>query len=160
MVVVARFVDERRARRMKGWLRLCSIPARLRRGDDGRLELSVRRADEVRAVDLLCTIVLGLDPGHLAPTPMRERLREGENLVTGLVFAFAGLVAGLVALVAVPPLLPLGLAVPALAAAGAGAVGVLSGVRRSTGWRTDASRSLPAWASGIAGPTPRRRRAA
>ncbi|HSG79749.1 MAG TPA: hypothetical protein VLD62_09235 [Acidimicrobiia bacterium] len=156
MVVVARFLEEARARRMRGWLRLCHIPARLRRGDDGRIELWVRRDDEARALDFLCTIVVGLDVGHLPPSSRRERMLEGENLLVGAVFGFVGLMAGIVAVIAVPVLLALGLVVPVVTAACGFAAGVVSGTARDTEWHTGGATALPAWAAEISTEPPRR----
>lgn len=141
---------------MKGWLRLCHIPARLRRGDDGRVELSVRRDDEARALDFLCTIVVGLDVGHLRPSSRRARMMEGENLFVGAVFGFAGLIAGIAAVILVPALLVLGLVVPVVTAAGAFAVGVVSGTFGDTEWHTGGTAELPAWAAEISTEPPSR----
>ncbi len=142
---------------MKRWLRLSHVPARLRRGEDERIELLVRRDDEARALDFLCTIVLGLDVGHLTPSSRWELMREGENLFAGAVFGFVGLIGGIVAVIVVPPLLTLGLVVPALTAAAGFAAGVASGASRDTEWRTGGT-ALPAWAAEISGEDPQRRR--
>ncbi len=157
MTVIARFVDERRARRMKGWLRLCHIPSRLRFGDDGRIELSVRTTDEPRALDLLCTIVLGLDIGHLNPTSARERYLEAENLIAGAVGALAGLVIGVISMFFVPVFLALGVLIPVLGATVGFLVGSLGGLRRDgREWRSTPSPALPAWAAELS-VSPRRR---
>ena len=142
---------------MKRWLRLCHVPAQLRRGDDERIELWVRRDDEARALDFLCTIVLGLDVGHLTPSSRWELMREGENLFAGAVFGFVGLIVGIVAVILVPPLLVLGLIVPVLTAVAGFAAAVVSGASRDTDWRTGGA-ALPAWAAEISGEDPRRRR--
>jgi len=104
MVVIARFVDTARARRMKGWLGRSHIRARLARGDDGRVELAVPRYEQSRALDLLVTIFLGLGIDHLDDEPAWERAVTMENSLTGAAFAMVAFVLGIIAWITVPVL--------------------------------------------------------
>jgi hypothetical protein len=97
VVVVARFVDERRAQRMRAWLYRSYIPARLSDGPDGRVELLVPARDEHRALDLLVTLFWGLDIDHIGPEPVWQRAMTLENALLGGAIA---LVVSMVALLA------------------------------------------------------------
>ena len=97
MVVIARFQDDRRARRMRAWLRRSHIRARLEDLPDGRQELLVHPADEHRALDLLLTLFWGLDVDHLGREPAWQRAMTLENALLGMAIA---LVASMTALLA------------------------------------------------------------
>jgi len=114
VVVVARFVDERRARRMRAWLGRSYIAARLDEGPDGRTELLVSARDEHRALDLLVTLFWGLDIDHIGPEPAWQRALTLENTLLGgaiaLVVAMVALLAWwMVPVLAVVPIGTIGL---------------------------------------------------
>lgn len=109
-VAIARFIDAARAVRVRDWMRRSHIAATLARGGDGRLELLVDRHEERRAVDLLLTILLGLDIDHIPPEPGWQRALSAENALTGAALGIFVLVLGLIAWV-IMPLVPLTLVV-------------------------------------------------
>jgi hypothetical protein len=97
VVLISRFVDAKRARRMRAWLQRSHIQARLRERDDGLHELFVHSEDEHRALDLLLTLYWGLEVDHLRPEPTWQRAATAENLACGLAIA---LVVSMMALLA------------------------------------------------------------
>jgi hypothetical protein len=96
MVLIGRFVDPKRARRMRDWLHRSHIRARIREGIDGPHELLVHPADESRALDLLLTLYWGLEIDHLQPEPAWQRAFTLLGVAIALVAANLGLLAWLV----------------------------------------------------------------
>lgn len=97
MVVIARFRDHKRGRRMRAWLMRSHIRARLHDRDDGLIELSVHPLDERRALDLLLTLFWGLEIDHIKREPALQRALTLENALLG---AAIGLVVAMTALLA------------------------------------------------------------
>jgi hypothetical protein len=102
LVVVARFVDTRRAARMAAWMRRAHISSRLDEGPDGRMELAVRDEDEARALDLLLTIFWGLELDHMHPEPPWQRARTLENAMLAGAIGLIAFMVGLLAWWTVP----------------------------------------------------------
>lgn len=113
MVVITTYRDPERAQRMRDWMLRSHIAARLRLGSDGSIRLEVPDHEERRAVDLLFTLVIGLDADRLTPQPAWKRALIAENALSGGVAALLAFLAGLAALIALPvvPLWSLGLLV-------------------------------------------------
>lgn len=103
-VVVARFVDTARARRMRAWLDRSYIPSRLRNRDDGPWELTVAARDEHRALDLLLTLYWGLGVEHIRPERPWQRALTLENAMLGAAVALVVSMVGLIAWWALPVL--------------------------------------------------------
>lgn len=104
MVVIARFGDARRARRMQDWLLRSHIGARLGDGDDGRLELSVHHRDERRALGVLLAVFWGLDVSHIRPERAVQRALTLENALLGGAIALVSAMLALVAWWVIPVL--------------------------------------------------------
>ena len=118
MVVIARFVDERRARRIRAWLHRSHIATRLELGMEGQLELAVHARDEHRAMDLMLTLVWGLEIDHMRPERRWQRAMTLENAMLG----------GAVALVAAMVALLGWWVIPVLAVVPIGTIGLIIGV--------------------------------
>ena len=97
MVVIARFRDHKRGRRMRAWLQRSHIRALLRDRDDGLVELTVHPADEHRALDLLLTLFWGLDVDHIKPERSWQRAMTLENALLGVAIALVVAMGSLVA---------------------------------------------------------------
>lgn len=118
MVVIARFADGRRARRMRAWLHRSHIGTRLDDGSDGWLELLVHPRDEHRALDIMVTLIYGLDIDHMPPERTVQRAMTRENAMLGGAIA---LVVAMLALVA-------WWVIPVLAVVPIGTIGIVVGV--------------------------------
>jgi hypothetical protein len=113
VVVIATYSNRERAQRMCDWLLRSHITAHLRRGDDGSIRPEVAAHEEHRAVDLLFTLVIGLDADRLTPQPAWRRPLIAESALSGGVAALLAFLAGLAAIIALPfvPVWVLGLLV-------------------------------------------------
>lgn len=109
LVTVARFDGRPRAERVRRWLQALDVGSVLVEEDDG-FAMLVRRADESRALDIVVTLVGGLDTDNLRPQPWWKRVHRVDVVLPVLLGALSLAVVTLVAwwVLSLAPVVPLG----------------------------------------------------